>query len=87
MGSGTYKNHLLYCLLLQKAITTFYDPSPFHFGIEALVRSENILKHFSCEKGYFHDALLLQVGEIMAFSQKPLVERFPVPFSKLKRSE
>lgn len=57
------------------------------FGTEALVRFEKVLKHFSCEKGYFHAALLLQSGELMAFSQKPLVERFQMPFNKLKRSE
>lgn len=84
---GIHKYLLLDFLLLQKAFTKFYDPSPFHFGPEALARSENILKHFSCKKGYFHGALLLQDGELMAFSQKPLVERFPMPFSKLKSSE
>lgn len=84
---GTYKNLLLSYLLLQMAFTKFYDALPFHFGTEALVIPENILKHFSYEKGYFHDALLLQAGGLMAFSQKPLVERFPMPFSKLERSE
>lgn len=84
---GIHDNLLFYHLLLQKAFTKFCNLCLFHFGPAGLVRSENILKHFSCEKGYFHGALLLQDGELMAFSQKPLVERFPMPFSKLKRFE